>query len=180
MKRMDRERRKLLIGGLILSVAALGIGAALPAAAAAGAADQPGFTPAEEVGEAWDQLAAPANARAMNPYILPEGVTLPSSPPSFLETPGSLTEDGALQMVAAYYYVCAWEDNLAGSIRTGDVPAADNARERLGNATALPEVERLVQDLAEWDAAIQSRLHDADALEADVANCTYYLEGNQK
>lgn len=153
---MNRDRRKLLIGGLILSVAAFGVGAALPAVAASSGPDQPGFTEAENVGAAWDELATPANALRASPYVLPEGVSLPASPPQVLETPGSLTEDGALQMVAAYYYVCAWEDNLADSIRTGDTVTADIARERLSNVATLPEVERLVQDLSQWDAEIQA------------------------
>ena len=88
-------------------------------------------------------------------------------------------QDGALQMVAAYFYVCAWEDSLARAIHEDDAVSATIAREHLGAVADLPRVGDLVQNLPEWEQAIESRLYDAEALASDVSTCTFYLEARK-
>lgn len=165
--------------GVGLATVALGLGASLPALAADGAEAPPGFIAGERVNAAWDKLRF-AGTQSADAYPLPGGIALPLDPPAVLETPGTFTQDGALEMVAAFYYVCAWEDQLAKTIRSGEDEAAEAARDHLRALASLPDVGRLVQDLPSWESAIAARLTDPDALEADVAACTYYREGSAK
>jgi len=108
--------------GVGLATVALGLGASLPALAADGAEAPPGFIAGERVNAAWDKLRF-AGTQSADAYPLPGGIALPLDPPAVLETPGTFTQDGALEMVA---------------------------------------------------------VTDPDALEADVAACTYYREGSAK
>lgn len=167
------NRRRVWAGGLAISVVAVGLLSILPGAASAGP-EAPGFTAAADVGSAWTDLVS------ANKYALPARVSLPDAPPSVLETPGSFVEDGALEVVAVYFYVCAWEDTLADALQAGDVSTVGTAQGRLGEIAALPGAKEHFNDLAAWTTEIQGRLNDAKALKADVSICTYYLEGATK
>lgn len=169
MKQKTHARRNSLVAGAILGVGLLGGIAALPAF---GAEQRSEFRPAAETGSTWSALVA---ARQ---YDLPVGVVLPASPPALLETSGTYVQDGALEMVAAYYYICAWEDNLASAIDNGNRRDAVTARSKLARVASLPQVGIRVHDLTTWNDNIQGRLDDSSALKADVASCTYYLEQN--
>jgi len=170
MSKTRRYQGLVAVGGIFVSVALAGIISATPAGATAGP-DNLGFIPASEVNAAWVHLASAKG------YGLPAGVALPATPPSVLTTPGSFVQVGALETVAAYYYVCAWEDNLAGALESKNDVGISLAQQRLGVIALLPEVKAHVKDLNAWQGALSERLTDSKALRADVSNCTYYLEG---
>lgn len=169
----SRKPWRALIGGVAITGVAVGLLSLIPGSAVAGP-EAPQFTPAAEVREAWTQLAR------SDQFALPAGVSLPAAPPSILETPGSYVEEGALDVVAVYFYVCAWEDTLAGALEEGKATETQLAQERLAEVVTLPGAKEHFQDIGSWTTEIRSRLNDVDALKADVATCTYYLEGEDK
>ena len=169
----NQERRRTLAGGLAITAVAVALLSAIPSTAMAGS-EAPRFIPAEQVRGAWTSLAQSGR------FVLPDGVALPDAPPSVLETPKSLVEDGALEVVAVYFYTCAWEDTLASALTAGDASAAAAAQKRLTDVVNLPGTREYVQDLGSWTEAIRSRFNDVDALKADVSQCTFYLEGGSR
>jgi len=176
----SRSRRpwRELAGGLAIAGVATVLLSSIPGVAAAGSGE-PQFTPAAEVREAWNELTSTELTRSAQ-YALPAGVSLPDAPPSILESRGGFVREGVLNVVAVYFYVCAWEDSLAGALE-GDSPSnVQLAQNRLTEVAELPGAKEHFQDIGRWTSEINERLDDVDALKADVSNCTYYLEDGNK
>lgn len=84
------------------------------------------------------------------PEPLPRGRSWPEAPPSVLTTEGEVSEDGLSQVLAAYHWMCAWEDEAVTAAARNDVATAAEAVAQLEKFTGLPGIVDNLQNSDLW------------------------------
>ncbi|MCS5720641.1 hypothetical protein N1028_03900 [Herbiconiux sp. CPCC 203407] len=84
------------------------------------------------------------------PEPLPRGRSWPEVPPSVLTTEGEVSEDGLSQVMAAYHWMCAWEDEAVTAAAGKDPARAAEAVAQLEKFTGLPGIVDNLQNSDSW------------------------------
>jgi hypothetical protein len=106
------------------------------------------------------------------PEPLPRGRSWPETPPSVLTTEGEVSEDGLSQVLAAYHWLCAWEDEAVTAAAQNDEATAAAAVAQLEKFTGLPGIVDNLQNADAWTDHVLVPARGGDFVEME-----YELEG---
>lgn len=154
----DGVGRRFAVGGLALAVALV------PTACTAAPPVAPGMI--GDMAKAW---AADVSAF---PRDLPSGIEWPESPPAVLLEDDTNYEVGTSSMMAAHYWLCAWEDVYLSEVNGGDPDLASAALITVGDFQNLSMVQQYVENPGEWYAGVV-----ATAAAGDLAPITTDFDG---
>jgi hypothetical protein len=133
--------------------------------------------------KAQEVMAEYQKAAAEFPEALPAGVSFPNAlPPVYLKN-NYVAEAGVGEGVAAFYWLCAWQDAFLAAQTSGDQAAADEAFERMSaDWESLPYYEKHVEDPGKtWHKNViePATLGDITPLKRDFnRGCSFYQEHN--
>jgi hypothetical protein len=117
------------------------------------------------------------------PRELPEKVEWPTSPPAILLEDNTVYEPGSVSMLAAHYWLCAWEDEYLGAVESGDSDIKEVALKQVQGYADLETVKTYLLNPNEWREGVVAPAFDGDSgpIEEDFgATCEFYTEEQTK